>query len=250
MDLIKNSFIFLDRIGEAKEQSLWAQGIHNWDDFLIAEKIKGIGPKSKAIYDIMIMRAKEQYQNDPRGFLMNFPGKHMWRAFHKFRDETLYLDIETTEYYGDISMIGLGNGEDADVLVKDYNLEKHTFFDKIRDFNLLVTFNGSSFDNPIITNYFLSSISIPHIDLRHACCRAGLNADLKTVEKMVGIKRSKDLESMQGEVIHLWHMWKETGNEEYLELLIKYNRADVMNLQPIMEHVFDVLKNDMLLKIG
>src|SRR3989338_5262848 len=48
-NMIKNSFIFLEKIGLTKEQHLWQQGIKDWQEFLKRDTIKGI-PKTKKQY--------------------------------------------------------------------------------------------------------------------------------------------------------------------------------------------------------
>jgi hypothetical protein len=54
--MIRNSFVFLEKVSKKKEQNIWQQGIKNWQDFLKTEKIKGISVKSKFYYDRRIKK--------------------------------------------------------------------------------------------------------------------------------------------------------------------------------------------------
>ena len=41
-----------------------------------------------------------------------------------FISDTLALDIETSNYYGDVTVVGLYNGEDVVTLVRGFNLDR------------------------------------------------------------------------------------------------------------------------------
>ena len=45
--MIKNSFIFLEKVSKRKEQSIWKQGIKTWQEFLKTDSIKGISQQKK-----------------------------------------------------------------------------------------------------------------------------------------------------------------------------------------------------------
>ena len=56
--MIRNTFIFIDGIGESTERSIWNSGIKTWDDFLNVERAAGISKHRKAYYDRIILKAK------------------------------------------------------------------------------------------------------------------------------------------------------------------------------------------------
>ncbi|MBD3310674.1 hypothetical protein GF351_05655, partial [Candidatus Woesearchaeota archaeon] len=57
--MIRNSFIFLEKIGEKGEKLLWEYGIRSWDDFLNADKLPGISGKRKSYLNRQIVKAQK-----------------------------------------------------------------------------------------------------------------------------------------------------------------------------------------------
>jgi len=45
------------------------------------------------------------------------------------------------------------------------------------------------------------------------------------------------------EAVYLWHQFKSTGNKKYLDLLVKYNEEDIVNLKPLAEYAIPELWN-------
>ncbi len=94
--MIQNSFIFLEKITAAKEKKLWQQGILSWDDFLRAKKIQGISAAAKKYYDRRIIEARKQLYLENSGYFASLmPQAEHWRLYDFFREDAVYLDIET-----------------------------------------------------------------------------------------------------------------------------------------------------------
>lgn len=236
--MIDHSFIFLDKIGQTTEQSIWASGIHTWSDFLQASTVPGISPSRKTIYNLAIQKAQANLRvgNHPF-FHSNFPRSEHWRLYDHFKDDAVFIDIETTGYHGDMTVLGCYDGRDTKIMIRGQNLDKETFQSVLDRAKLVVTFNGASFDLPIIEKYFGMKIDLPHIDLRHVCSKIGLVGGLKSIEKQIGISREDEVVGVTGaDAITLWHKYRSTGDERYLELLVKYNEEDIINLKPLAEH--------------
>lgn len=246
--MLSNSFIFLPRIGKRSEKKLWNNGIKNWNDFTSANSIQGLGKKAKYCYDRILNRANLALKQDDHYFFTSLlPQNQTWRCFPHF-DEVCYLDIETSGYYGDITVIGIYDGFDTKILVKGINLDEKLLKNELKKYKTIVTFNGSSFDLPVIKkrygNLFENMI---HIDLRHACSQVGLKGGLKKIEKTLNINRLDDVEGIDGgEAVYLWQMWRSTGERKYLNTLVKYNEEDIINLKPLMKHVYALLKAENL----
>lgn len=234
--MIQSSFIFLPRFGHKKEQDLWQQGITDWDRFLAASP-KGIGCRSKPYYDRVIMKAKSALnKNDTHFFDSLLPSSDTWRLYTRFRDECAFLDIETSSYYGNITVIGIYDGERTKMMIRGFNLDRELFLKEIKKYKLLVTFNGKAFDVPVIKRYFHCDFKIPHVDLMHVCRKVNLTGGLKKIEKTLGIRRAKEVEEVNGlDAIYLWNMFKTTKERKYLDLLIKYNEEDIINLQRVAD---------------
>lgn len=245
--MIHNSFIFLPKISHKTEQNIWQQGITEWDTFLNSKTVKGLSPLRKGFYDRQLMQAKKElFNNNTNYFTALWPSTETWRMYNSFKDETCYLDIETCGTA--ITIIGLYDGYDTKIMVRGINLDFKFLGQFLQRFKLIVSFNGSSFDLPMIEKYCPGTIpKVPHIDLRHCCARLGLNGGLKNIEKILGIQRIDDVVTMQGmDAVYLWQMWKSTGDREYLDKLIRYNEEDIINLKPIMEKVYRDLKEKIL----
>ena len=243
--MIENSFIFLEKIGEKTEKNLWNNNIHSWHDFLNNKTILGVSRARKIIYDLHLTKALKNLKvNNADYFTHSFPRQHHWRLFDKFKDEAVYLDIETSGYYGDITVIGLYDGFETNMFVRGFNLDKHALQKTLDRYKMIITFNGASFDLPVIKKYFNLNIPHLHIDLRHVCSQIGLTGGLKKIEKTLNISRAKEVEDVSGmEAVYLWQQFKATGNKKYLDLLVKYNEEDIVNLKPLAEYAIPELWN-------
>lgn len=236
--MIKNSFIFLERISKGKEQSIWQQGIKDWQDFLKVDKIKGISVKSKFYYNRRIKEAQDALlAEDPNYFVGKLPSVEMWRLYDYFREETGFLDIEV-DSCGKVILVGISDYYNSNFFVKGVNLSKSTVEKELSKFKLLITFNGGAFDLPKLRKELIVNINIPHIDLKPLCINIGLIGGLKEVEKTLGLKRP---EHLYGNPVELWKAFHASGDREYLELLIDYNREDIENLKAVMRFVYKKL---------
>ena len=235
--MLTESFVFLPGIGELTEQKLWLRGVHDWSTFLSAVKIKGLSRARKETYDKLLHEAHQKlYQENAGYFYQLLPFTHQWRLYENFKSDAVFLDIETSGYYGNVIMVGLFDGVEVKTFVRGINLDRRLLENELRKYKLLVTFNGASFDLPVIKRYFGLDVPLPHVDLRFVCQRLNLGGGLKAVERRLGIKRRPEVEGLLGcDAPNLWRLWRYTGNKEYLERLALYNEEDIVNLYPIAE---------------
>ena len=69
---------------------------------------------------------------------------------------------------------------------------------------------------------------------------------LKNIEKALGIKRGNIVGKFHGgDALALWRMYRATGDEYYLNLLVEYNEYDLINLKIVAEHCVKKLKEKM-----
>ncbi|MCF7861440.1 ribonuclease H-like domain-containing protein [Candidatus Woesearchaeota archaeon] len=237
--MIRESFIFLERVGQKSEQKMWSSGITDWDSFLDCNDVPCVSSKVKHYFDRQLIEAKKHIKQDNANYFSDIlPNGEMYRLYDKFKDDCVYLDIETTGYYGDITVLGLYGGGETFIMVRGKSLQKEAFERIMSKFKMVVTFNGSSFDLPIVEKYFGSKINMPHIDMRHVCSKVGLKGGLKNIEKELGITRVEEVQGVTGaDAVQLWRAYRSTGNEKYLDLLVKYNEEDIINLKPLAEMV-------------
>ena len=232
--MIERSFTFLDGIGEQGEENLHSQGVLTWTDFLAQSDVKGMSYKRKAFYDRRLRQAQRALmKKDHEYFLKILPQKHTWRLYNTFKSEALYLDIEIDQR-GSIILVGLYDGFDTKILVKGVNLEGSLLQSELDKYKMIITFNGSAFDLPKLKKRGIK-LNALHMDLKHACQKLGLGGGLKEVELQLNLNRPQHL---RGNPIDLWKAFHASGDREYLDLLIRYNEEDIVNLKPLAERCY------------
>ena len=155
-----------------------------------------------------------------------------------------YLDIETTglsAFYHCITVIGIylvdGNNCRLVQLIGDEATEDN-LLSVLKGVHTIYTYNGSRFDLPFInaslridlTDMFL------HHDLMYDCWDKNLYGGFKRVEQQLGIPRQ--LKGISGfEAIMLWRRYQNDGDQNALNLLLQYNKEDVVNLKALRERL-------------
>lgn len=170
-------------------------------------------------------------------FSQRLPSAEHWRTYSLFSDSVAFFDIETTGLSPNrdrITVVGIYNGNESKTYVRGINLD-----DLVKEFSkyrLLVSFNGARFDIPFIKSEFPEmEFKQLHIDLMYPLRRIGYSGGLKNIEKLLGICRSEETDGMDGfDAVRLWRQY-EKGDREALDLLLKYNREDIVNLKTIIE---------------
>ncbi len=124
------------------------------------------------------------------------------------------------------------------------------FFELLEGKQLLLSFNGDSFDIPFLTQLlqqyalplrfdFLESLDLYKL-LRPVKKMLGLpNCRLKTCEQFLGIDREDRFSG--GELIYIYLDYLKTPDPEKLELLLLHNAEDLMNLPrllPMLSYAF------------
>ena len=231
--MLVSSFLIFPRIGEIGERDLWLKGILSWDDLQAqTHLISSSRVQRTIIYDYLERAKRALYGRDGSFFAQRLPQKEYWRIYKEFSDSTLFLDIETTglsQYYDKITLIGTFDGRRLKMFVKDNNLDE--FPNYLRNYQVVVTFNGKLFDLPFIIKEF-SMVQIPaiHIDLRYVLKSLGITGSLKKVEQQLGIQRPAELTEIGGrEAAILWSKFLQR-DDNALERLLLYNIYDTINM--------------------
>jgi uncharacterized protein YprB with RNaseH-like and TPR domain len=228
---------------------LWREGLHDWNTF---KKYNDEGnlPKWVKPYVIeeVLYSITQLNKHDHNYFRERLSHRELWRTFPEFRDDTVYLDIETTgldSYHDDITIVGLYDGSDVKTFIKGRNLNKLP--EILKKYSSIVTFNGLLFDLPFISKKFprLEFDQI-QLDLRFILNRLGFRGGLKKIERELGITRTSETVGLSGyDAVRLWRKF-EKGNDEALELLIKYNTEDIVNLEKLMTFAYSKLRDETL----
>ena len=172
----------------------------------------------------------------------------------------LYLDTETTGLGGSGTvafLVGLGYLTDEgfevhQFLMRDYPEEpyllKHVAagLDK---FDVLCTFNGTTFDVPLLESRFLmnrmerSCLDMPHLDLLHMCRRLWKlrlgRCNLGRLEEVIlGRPRTDDIPG--SEVPQRYFTYLKTGEISLLDDILKHNAQDIASLCVLLNHMADL----------
>jgi uncharacterized protein YprB with RNaseH-like and TPR domain len=230
--MIESSFCFLPGVGSLTERRFWRQGLLTWPDFLSTPAVDRIGPARKARYDAQVAKAIVQYaEGDSRYFGVIVPPSDQWRLYEWLRPRTVYLDIET-DSFGRITVVGLYAHGRMTSFVRGESLDGRRLGEALRQYDLLVTFNGTTFDLPMLIGQYPGlPLDQPHKDLCLLGRRLGYRGGLKAVERQVGINRPEMLKGMNGDdAVRCWNRWRHSGDEAARALLLRYNEADCVNL--------------------
>jgi len=225
--MLTSTFCHIPGVGEKTEQRLWFEGIHTWGDALLTPRL------SAAWRDHLDESLRQFNARNPDFFAAELPSSQLWRLYRDFQDSCAFVDIETTGLgpSADITTVVLYDGRTIRPYVRGQNLDQ--FRTDVAAFRLLVTYNGKSFDGPILERCLGVRLPRAHVDLRYVLGGLGLKGGLKGVERRVGIERP-GLEEVDGYVaVLLWREYRR-GNARALETLLAYNTLDVFNLHRLI----------------
>ncbi len=236
--MLRHTFLHLPGIGSYRERALWERGILDWDRFLAAAET---GDLPERVYQqgvaILHQSSAAAAAADVDFFHRLLPQREMWRLCPDFAQRALFLDIETTGLspWGDeVTVIGCLSGGRLALFVRGVNLDEFPAY--VRQFPLLVSFNGSQFDVPFLRAHFpRARLDQAHIDLRFVLHSLGYRGGLKAVERSLGLRRHQAIREVDGfEAVRLWRR-HQRGDPSALETLLLYNLTDVVNLVELLE---------------
>lgn len=243
--MLKNTFAHIPGIGNKSEQQIWASGITSWDNLIDSDEFKLSPKRIETLIQYTQDSIKNMNDNNPCHFADLLPANMHWRLFPEFRDSIVYLDIETTglDMFGfEITTIALYDGKSIHYYVQGQNL--NDFIADIERYNVIVSYNGKTFDIPFIENFFRIKLNHAHIDLRYILKSLGYSGGLKRCEKALGIDRG-DLDGVDGYFgILLWNDYQQNRNPKALETLLAYNIEDVVNLETLMVMAYNMKIQD------
>lgn len=148
-----------------------------------------------------------------------------------------YLDIETM-YDGGISVIGIYRPDSGTFQLVGAGVTDLNVYRALQGVHTIYTYNGGSFDLPVIRRHLFADLKrdFHHHDLMRDCWKHGLKGGLKKVELQIGIVRST--QGMSGwDAPRLWKRYEMNGDQAALDLLLRYNRDDVVHLPQLRAYL-------------
>jgi hypothetical protein len=244
--VLERSFVMLPGIGLRTERNLWKQGISDWAAFGNAREIRGI---SKKRLEVLRACADRIGSLEAEGRLRELgdllPSGERWRLLRDWDDRYAAIDVEVVRKEHDVVpvVVSLLRGEGTcRSFIRGDDLTWKNIASALYGADFIVTFNGSSFDLPILLANGFPVGGRLQIDLRRYAPRAGLPGGLKRIESEIGIKRPREMEFATSEqVAYLWRLWEERGSKNALDLMIRYNRNDVTSLVKLAGSIYERL---------
>ena len=233
--MIRASFRLTPGVGAWLESRLWDAGVRTWDDLGAARPGDLPVPARTALRLVeAVARARAALaQGDAEALALLLPRSERWRLYAAFADQACFLDIET-DGGEEVTAIGLLDASGPRVLVSGRDLQEFPAL-AVR-WKLLVTFNGLSFDVPMLQRWFRGWRGpLAHVDLCHLWRRLGHQGGLKLLEKAQGVGRPPHLDGLTGlDAVRLWAAWRR-GDAAALRLLVEYNLYDAVNLRTLAD---------------
>ena len=155
-----------------------------------------------------------------------------------------YLDIETTglsPFYDDITVIGIYLcNETGDRLIQlvGEQITRANLLKSLKGVRSIYTYNGSRFDLPFIDSSLRVDLTVDfyHHDLMYDCWRYNLKGGFKAVERQLQIPRQ--LKGISGfDAVILWWRYQNDYDLDALDLLLQYNKEDVVNLKALRDRL-------------
>ena len=178
-------------------------------------------------------------------------GHQDWSRFARlFPQKALFLDLETCGFAGSmVFLVGVIHARDgkcvlSQLLARNYAEEQamlHSLWQIVQGNELLLTFNGKSFDWPMVNDRSVlhrldaagNAQAIDHIDLLHHARRRYRkelpNCKLQTLERyLCGRRRAGDIPG--SEIPDAYHHYVRTGEMSEMKSILHHNALDLVTL--------------------
>jgi uncharacterized protein YprB with RNaseH-like and TPR domain len=231
--VIDGAFGFVPGVGPARERQLWSLGIRSWREFPEEGTVlaPALDARIRMGIDEMNALIDEQAWTE---IARRLPKRDVWRLFPHLEVDACYLDIETTAD-GRVTVIGVYDPKGGPRLY----VRGHNLGDFVREPQptAIVTFNGASFDVPILERTFPEWSAPPiHIDLRNVFRLLDERGGLKAIEERLGFGRPAHLQGVNGaDAIVDWNAFRRSRDSKALWRLLEYNLYDVVQMRSLAE---------------
>jgi uncharacterized protein len=237
--LVRATFQLVRGLGPSRERRLWQAGVTDWSR-LPPEPARLLpAPLRRPLEHALQTAERALADRDLATLAELLPTAEHWRLLGPFARQAIYLDIETDAEEG-VTAVGLLDDQGPRLLLAGRDLAEAPA--ALPRSCLLVTFNGASFDLPILERAFPGWRRPPaHVDLRPLLARVGHHGGLKWIEQRTGVGRPEHLRRLSGQVAS-W-LWRHglRGDRRALHLFAEYNLYDTVNLRPLLALAYNQL---------
>jgi uncharacterized protein YprB with RNaseH-like and TPR domain len=243
--MLESTFQLVRGVGPSGERRLWRAGVTRWRDF--DADTAAVSKPARPRLAAAVGAASDAFsRGDVERLARLLPVGEHWRLLGAFADDAVYLDIETSDdVWGrqSISAIGALDRDGPRLLLAGRDLEG--FPALAARWGMLVTFNGSSFDVPVLRRAFPEwTPPAAHVDLRHALARLGHHGGLKAIEdelEELALARPTHLRGVTGWNAGTLFRRGRDGDTRALRLFCEYNLYDVVNLRTLAAYAYNAL---------
>lgn len=238
--MLQRTFQLVSGVGPWREKDLWARGIQSWDALSQAPGPVVSKQVDAQLLDRIALARAALARGDLPALVAMVPAREHWRLYPTVSQEAAYLDIEA-DADRNPTVVTVFDAEGIHTFVRHRNLEDVP--ERLGRSRVWVTFNGGSFDLPILGDHF-GRLPAPvlHLDLKLLARKLRLGGGLKKVEDATGIGRPAHLRNVGGlQAIDLWRAYVQTGDLAPLRLLVEYNAYDAINLRSVADHAYNRL---------
>ena len=242
--MLRSTFQHIAGIGEKTEKELWDAGCTSWD--LLLDGDYGLPPGKYRRLKAGILESKSRLDAlDHKYFREALGGGLSWRAYENFREHACFIDIETTglsPYLSHVTTVCIHSGTETKSYVSGKNMDELSA--DLEKYKYVVSFNGARFDLPFLSSDQGLSFDQIHLDLLYPLRNLGYRGGLKRIEQVFNI--SRETAGVTGfDAVRLWSAYKNdrtvevagcrVRGDEALDLLVRYNRDDTVNLEKLAE---------------
>ncbi len=238
--MLEATFLHLPGVTQEIERKLWEAGIHSWQEFVARYQGGSLPFAVRPDWLALVQQSITQLaKGNIKFFAHSLPPSEHWRLYGSFRSQTVFLDIETTGLSDKdrVTVVGLYHNNRYEPFVDGMNLEQVPVV--LRNFSILVTFNGYDFDIPFLRRVF-PFLPLPpvHLDVQNLLKRLGIRGSQKAIEERLGFVRKEEVRGMTGiDAVTLWEAYLR-GEVKALQRLLEYNREDVSKLNDLMDYAY------------
>jgi uncharacterized protein YprB with RNaseH-like and TPR domain len=254
--MLGSTFQLAAGLGPTREHMLWRHGFACWADYAGSSSLASaplgapirakMKPIDRALRAAIAVASEALAARDVERLATIVPTGEHWRLFDVFGEGALYVDIETSDDvigHAGISAVGVLDQRGPRLFLAGRDLA--AFPEWAVGCSLLVTFNGSSFDLPILRQAFPEWQPPPaHVDLRHVLARLGHRGTLKQLEEWLPalhLERPEPLRALNATgASALFHRGR-NGDREALRRFAEYNLYDTINLRTLMAYAYNGL---------